>query len=273
MRQLRTLLAALIIAFAAPSAAQAFDTQPHNDITQDAFTAEGATPGSAAIGAVTNWFVDYYTNPDKNPYSGHANALIGVTRLGLARESWADSWVDAARKLHFDAESRAPGMPNLSSAPGIEREWQRLMYLTRQRLADASQRNDPLLVLTAIGTSLHAVQDFYSHSSWVEDPSPQPGRGGPGLAALGLGDTPTYFDVPRTARLGMPVYTGVRGIPRGHGNWRSDDNNALTNGLNKDWAGRPKYRQAYLAAYFATRQWIRAARGWLANDAAVERAR
>jgi hypothetical protein len=266
VRQLRPLIAALVLVLAVPSAAQAFDTQPHNDITQDAFTAEGATPGSAAIGAVTNWFVDYYTNPDKNPYSGHANALIGVTRLGLARESWPDSWVDAARKLHFDAESRAPGMPNLSNAVGIEREWQRLMFLTRQRLAEASQRNDPLLVLTAIGTSLHAVQDFYSHSSWVEDPSAQPGRGGPGLAGQGLGDTPTWFDVPRTARLGMPVYTGVRGIPRGHGNWRSDSNDALTNGLNKDWSGRPKYREAYLAAFFATRQWIRAARGWLGND-------
>jgi len=272
MRRLPILLALVSIACAAPPAAQAFDTQPHADITQDALTAEGASPGSAGIGAVTNWFVDYYTNPDKNPYSGHANALIGVTRLGIARESWPSSWVDAARKLHFDAESRAPGMPNLSSALGIEREWQRLMFLTRQRLAEASQRGDPLLVLAAIGTSLHAVQDFYSHSSWVEDPSSEPGRGGPGLAALGLGDAPTWFDVPRAARLGMPVYTGVRGVPRGHGNWRSDHNTSLRNGLNKDWAGRPRYRQAYLAAYFATRQWIRAARTWLGNDALWSRA-
>jgi hypothetical protein len=78
----------LAIAFAAslcamPAPAQAFDTGPHADLTRDALTSEGATPASASIAAVNNWFVDYYTNPDKNPYSGHASFLIGVTRLGL----------------------------------------------------------------------------------------------------------------------------------------------------------------------------------------------
>jgi hypothetical protein len=275
----------LAIAFATllcavPSSARAFDTGPHADITRDALLSEGASPASASITAVNNWFVDYYTNPDKNPYSGHASFLIGVTRLGLARENWPQSWVDAARKLHFDSESRFPAMPNLSTTAGVEREWQRLMYLTQRWLRYAKEKNDPVRVLTVIGTSLHAVQDFYSHSNWVEDPALVNGKsfgyGGPRTALRRYGDTPTWFDVPPEARRALvgdlAVFTGVKGIPRGHGNWRSGDNKTLSNGLNKDWSGRPKYQEAYITAYFATRQWIRAIRTWLGNEPLWNRA-
>jgi PLAT/LH2 domain-containing protein/CARDB protein len=275
----RTLLA---IAFAAallvlPATARAFDTGPHADMTRDALTAEGFSPAAASIGAVNNWFVDYYTNPDKNPYSGHANALIGVTRLGLARESWPNFWVEAARRLHFDFERRTLAMADLSKTEGIEREWQRLMWTTRYRqLHFAAQKNDPLQVLAIVGMTLHAVQDFYSHSNWVEDPGPENGRGGPGIASLGYGSTPTWFDVPpevrRTLVDNREVYTGVRGIPRGHGHWRSDDSKSLHAGLNKDWTGRPKYQEAYVTAYFASRQWVRAMRTWLGNEPLWRRA-
>lgn len=54
----------------APSSAQAFDTGPHADLTRDALTAEGFSAAAADVGMVDNWFVDYYTNPDDNPYSG-----------------------------------------------------------------------------------------------------------------------------------------------------------------------------------------------------------
>ena len=255
----------------APAAGQAYDTGPHADMTRDALTSEGFSAAAGDIGMVNNWFVDYYTNPDQNPYSGHANALIGVTRLGLARESWPASWVDGARKMHFDAETRTPAMPDLSKTAGVEREWQRLMFLTRARAQYAAQRNDPIRVMAVIGSSLHSVQDFYTHSNWVEDRVAADGRGGPGLAQRGLGEAPTWFDVPPAVRQTLvgnsEVYTGVKGIPRGHGNWQSDKNTSLAGGLNKDWPGRPKYRESYTAAYFASRQWIRAIRGWMGNEA------
>jgi len=270
-------LAASLCALPAP--ARAFDTGPHADMTRDALMAEGFTLPSANIGAVDNWLVDYYTNPDKNPYSGHANALIGVTRLGLARESWPDFWVEAARRLHFDSEQRTLAMPDLSKTAGIEREWQRLMWVTRHRqLRYAAQKNDPLLVLATIGTTLHAVQDFYSHSNWVEDlrPGLLSGRGGPAIKTLGYGETPTWFDVPpevrRTLTGTREVFTGVKGVPRGHGHWRSDDNNSLHQGLNKDWPGRPKFQESYITAYFASRQWVRAMRTWLGNEPLWNRA-
>ena len=118
----------------APASAQAFDTGPHADMTRDALTAEGAAPASATIAAANNWFVDYYTNPDRNPHSGHASFLLGWTRLGLSHEDWPQFWVTGARRLHFDYEQRALDMPNLSSTAGIEKEWDRLEYRARRLL-------------------------------------------------------------------------------------------------------------------------------------------
>jgi hypothetical protein len=260
----------------APGSAQAFDTGPHADMTRDALTAEGFGRAAADVGMVNNWFVDYYTNPDDNPYSGHANALVGLLRFGFNREDWLHQWVEGAQRMHFDAGIRQVGMPDLSKTSGIDKEWQRLMFLTRKWVQYAGRQNDPYAVMAVLGISLHSIQDFYTHSNWVEDPNPEDGRGGPGVASLGYGDTPTWFDIPPEVRAELKdnraVYTGVKGIPRGHGHWQSNKNRNLRDGLNKDWPGRPKYREAYVTAYFATRQWIRAVRTWLGNEPLWKRA-
>ena len=262
--------------FLSQGSAQAFDTGPHADMTRDALTAEGFGRAGADVGMVNNWFVDYYTNPDDNPYSGHAHALIGLTRFGFNREDWLPQWVEGARRMHFDAERRQVGMPDLSTTAGVEQEWQRLMFLTRKWVQYAGRQNDPFAVMAVLGISLHSVQDFYTHSNWVESPAREDGRGGPGLSSLGVGRAPTWFDVPPEVRKQLvgnrAVYTGVEGIPRGHGNWQSDKNEHLKGGLNKDWPGRPKYQEAYVTAYFATRQWIRAVRTWLGNEPLWKRA-
>ena len=276
-RRITIALVALAASAALPARALAFDTGPHADMTRDAMTAEGFSKAAADIGAVNNWFVDYYTNPSKNPYSGHGNFLLALVRLTPhADEGWPSSWVRAAQRMHFDSEKRKDEMPDLSTTAGVDQEWRRLAYITKERLAHASDEEDPLLVLTAMGISLHSLQDFYTHSNWLEDPSPEAGRGGPGLAAQGFGDTPTWFDIPEHVREKFvddkAVYTGVKGIPRGHGHWKSDHNTSLHGGLNKDWPGRPKFQEAYIAAYFATRQWIRAMRTWLADEALWSRA-
>ncbi len=269
----RTCAIAATIAFGAvPSIASAFDTGPHADLTRDALTSEGFGRAASDVGMVDNWLVDYYTNPDKNPYSGHASALIGVTRLGLARENWLQQWVAGARHMHFDSEIHDVGHPNLAKTAGIDKEWQRLMYLTRMWTRYAGRNDDPLRLMAVVGISLHAVQDFYAHSNWVEQLVATPGRGGPGLAARGYGDAPTWFDVPPDVRESLQIYTGVKGVPRAHGNWRSDDNKSLFSGLNKDWPGRPRYQEAYVTAYFASRQWIRAIHDWLGNEPLWRRA-
>ena len=261
--------------------ARAFDTGPHMDMTRDALTAEGFSAASADIAAVDNWFVDYYTNPGKNPYSGHANFFIGLTRLGLRPpEDWPVNDVAGARHLHFDAEQGSTIY--LGRTSGVEREWDRLIDMTR-RLLRHSATNTPERVLAVMGMSLHAVQDFYAHSNWVEDPRPgEFGLGGPGIASLGYGSHPTWFDVPPEVRQTLvgdrEVYTGVGDIPRGHGHWRSHllppfpGRPRSEEALNKDWPGRPYFQRAYITAYFATRQWVRAMRTWLGNEPLWNRA-
>lgn len=274
--RLLRLLVVPIVWLAGVTAAAAYDTGPHADLTRDALMAEGFSPSAADVGMVENWFVDYYTNPDKNPYSGHASWTIGLTRLGLPRESWPDYWVEAARRLHFDAERRTLPMPNLSRTAGVEQEWQRLMFITRKWAQSVGRREDPYLLMAVVGMSLHAVQDFYTHSNWVEDPAGKYGLGGPGVASLGYGDHPTWFDIPPQVRATLTedkaVYTGVVGVPRQHSHWREDLNRNLDHGLNKDWPGRPKYEESYVTAYFASRQWIRAVRTWLGNEPLWQRA-
>ena len=159
----RAMVIALVIGLClAPSAARAYDTGPHADLTRDALTSEGFGRAGANVGMVNNWLVDYYTNPDKNPYSGHASFLIGVTRLGLDRENWLNQWVEGARRMHFDAEKRQVEMPDLSNTAGVDREWRRLMFLTRKWVRYAGQRNDPYAVMSVLGISVHAVQDSYA---------------------------------------------------------------------------------------------------------------
>ena len=112
-------------------------------MTRDALTAEGFGAAGANVGMVNNWFVDYYTNPDDNPYSGHANALVGFLRFKLNHEDWLHQWVEGARRMHFDAEKRQVPMPDLSNTAGVDKEWQRLMFLTRKWVQYAGRHNDP----------------------------------------------------------------------------------------------------------------------------------
>ena len=260
----------------APASAQAFDTQPHADMTRDALTAEGFGRPGANVGMVNNYFVDYYTNPDDNPYSGHANALVGFLRFKLNHEDWLHQWVEGARRLHFDAEKRQVPMPDLSSTAGVDKEWQRLMFLTRKWVQYAGRQNNPLPSdggagnLAALGAGLLRAQQL--------------GRGSePGGRARwprgGLARIRRHAHLVRRAP-GDPCADDrqSRGLHRGEGHpararpLAVEQEQEPHGGLNKDWNGRPKYEEAYVTAYFATRQWIRAVRTWLGNEPLWRRA-
>ena len=65
---------------------------------------------------------------------------------------------------------------------------------------------------------------------------------------------------------------GTPGHPRKHEAWNTDRNRSLVKGMNKDWPGRPGYANAYMASYFAARQWVRGIRAWVGDDAFWARA-
>jgi hypothetical protein len=265
---MRAILLAAVAALALAAPARAFDAGPHTDMTRDALASEGFGRDAANVGVVENWFVDYYWNAKENPFSGHSDFITEAAAGADIHtiEFWPAAVVKGTNHMHFD--SSEAGFPDMSNPQGVDDEWQRLMKVTRALL---SQARDPLTVDAILGMSLHAVQDFYAHTDWVETVREYSSPDGPGWSPA-YGSHPTYFDIPKTVRGSKSVYSAVHDISRPHGKWNTDNNDSLARGMNKDWPRRPLYDKAYVTAYFASRQWVRAARGWLDNDALWARA-
>ena len=261
------LLAAAAALIGVPSGASAFDTGPHFDITRDALAAEGFSEQAIRYVQVTNWFTDLYENATSIPFSGHSgirNQIVGGGLFDFTR--WPDAVVRAADQSHFDGTSG--GFPTTAS---LTAEWDRLRRAVGGLVRETRDRRSPESLLTVLGISLHQVQDFYSHTNWLES-SGALGQG-PGWAGQGWGATPTWFDIPEPVRSAEVLYSGgSRGIARDHGSWRADENASLTRSNAKDWPGRPLYTEAHEAAYFATRQWVQAVRAYLGDEAFWARA-
>src|SRR5215216_5058424 len=241
----RSIAAAVVAALALAAApASAFDAGPHTDMTRDALTAEGFGSNAANVGVVENWFVDYYWNAKENPFSGHGKAITEMLAGAdpETMEDWPQFIVDGTNHMHFD--SSQPGFPDLSNPQGVDAEWQRLMRVTRSALASAKAAQDPLTVMAIVGMSLHTVQDFYAHTSWVETAGELGSPDGPGWSRA-YGSFPTYFDIPKSVRDSGAVYSAVGGVSRQHGKWQTDENDSHEHGMNKDWPRRPLYQKAY----------------------------
>ncbi|MEA2663102.1 MAG: hypothetical protein QOI11_46, partial [Candidatus Eremiobacteraeota bacterium] len=151
---------ALILPFA-PAAA--FDTGPHASITVDAMMRAGFNRKAADAAQVENWLTDYYTS---SPTLGSSAAQCDL------------------EKLHFD---------DVFSAGDVANYWSTLLANTKDAVKTAEQHNDVVEFYTVLGMSLHVVQDFYTHSNWVE----QIGASGPYL-------TRSWFDTAPPAG----VFTG-----------------------------------------------------------------
>jgi hypothetical protein len=268
VRRPRTILVlAVVAALTAPAGSQAFDTGPHSDITRDALIAEGFSSTAADVAVVNNWFVDLYSNASKIPQSGHAKTSVEIVGSLIGpRENWPEAVLTAANRTHFDAS-----IWDVANVAKAEAEWDRLQRATAQLLRSIKSvggANAELQVLSTIGMGLHALQDFYSHSNWMEKQG-FPGVDGTDWSTLTVGRTPTWFDVPKATRDALNVYIGdsTGHKERPHGAWNTDGNRSMAKGVNKDWPGRAGYPDAYTTSYFATRQWVRAVRSALGDEA------
>ena len=261
-----------VVLLAAPGGARAFDTGPHSDITRDALLAEGFGATAADVVVVNNWFVDLYSNSSKIPQSGHADTAVSVLGAFFENdEKWPQAVLDAANRMHFDAS-----IWDVANVAKAQAEWERLQRATTQLLRSIQSAGGPnkeLQLLSAIGIGLHSLQDFYSHSNWIEEQGVT-GVDGTDWTKLTFGHTPTWFDVPKAARDKLDVYIGASTghKDRPHGAWNTDGNRSMKKGVNKDWPGRPGYTNAYTTAYFATRQWVQAIRAALGDEALWRRA-
>ena len=157
------LVLAITLALAVASPALAYDTGPHSELTRDAMGAEGFRDDAIGVAQVNNWFVDLYENSSKLPYSGHGGFWRRLLTGAIRSEHWRDDVVAAADRTHFDSSTTY-----LFNTAGVTHEWDRLRRAVWTIAREARDQNDPAKLLTVLGVSLHQVQDFYTHTNWME---------------------------------------------------------------------------------------------------------
>lgn len=190
----------------------------------------------------------------------HADA----SREALASEGFGETAIRIVQVQNWltDFYSSSPTAPptlkaglerlhcdNLFSTAAIQNYHGRLLRNTKAAVEQATSDGDGLALLTILGVALHTVQDFYAHSNWVET-HPQGSSGGFRTDTL-------FTNPPRPGD--QPLFTGAYprlrpGATLLHGDYFS--------GLNKDSYVRPRWAEGYVFAYAASRQFLRAARGW-----------
>lgn len=200
----------------------AFDTGPHFDATEESLREAGFGTYPIQMVQLENWLTDFYSN---DPSFGSK---------------------DEVDLLHFD------NLPNLHA---VQVYWGHFTNNAKRAFTLYANANDPFAALAALGMTLHAVQDFYTHSNWVEL---HPFAGGQYRSI-------TYLDEPFAANVNL--YTGK---------YPTDGNINASNellyhgnygfGLNHDSYSRPKWDEAYVFAYVASRQWLQMVKLWVESQ-------
>jgi len=212
------------------SSALAFDTKWHADATRLAMEQNGFSADARLLCQFENYLTDYFSGGNAKVF----NPMPAEMKQGLGPGLQNVDDADVAR-LHFDA---------LTSEDQVESQWKALEANTRAALvkwaADPSVKSGyrPVVLMTVLGASLHAIQDFYSHSNWLRKAAPVAGA------------APLWFDVPEAERRKLDVKTG----------WYPDGTKTTVlyhREENKDATGRPLNPQAFEIATRASVDWVR----------------
>ena len=146
----------------------------HEDITEKACRA--LSFNESALDDIA-WHSDYVDSYLYNPLWWIPGG-IGRFKVSLAS-------FDELAKVHFDDNF---------SAPAVQRTWRRYTSGALAGLLWAAQRNDVYAARNILGISCHALEDFYSHSNWIDAPERR---------------TKTWFDVPKGDREKLAIYIGA----------------------------------------------------------------
>jgi hypothetical protein len=253
---------AALLALAGAAPARAFDTGHHQDMTRSALARAGFGDTAIQVVQLENWLVDFYAVHPLVTF--HNLGAINPDRTMVAMQHDLE-------KLHFD---------NLFTTEQVRDYWNLLLLNTRcafqvaagqppaarcdqvggltgPRFKQLAPSERVLTALTLLGMSLHAVQDFYSHSNWVESEA---------LPAVGEIQPRTWFAAEAAGGAHQAIFTGfypwVGGTPPlppspALVNFREhDDTVAGGVGLNKDAYARKGWEDAYIHAYLASREWL-----------------
>jgi len=132
---IRLALCLLVLLIGSNVMVTGFDTGHHNDLTRNSLEAMGYNTDAQKVAALCNFFDDYFA------YTLDFEVIEEV------------------KSLHFD---------NLITLENVTNYMTQLLINGRTAARNAATANDPLRYLCVLGAGLHAIQDFYTHSSWVE---------------------------------------------------------------------------------------------------------
>lgn len=204
----------------------AFDTWWHAECTRKAMVANGFSADARLAAQVSNYLTDFF--PAYN-IANEKLAASGISRLQLNGDL-------SYEYMHFDA---------VYSTDDIEQNWKLLFDNTVSALikyagsANVKPGFRLPVLFNIIGASLHTIQDFYSHSNWVNL-----------CVSKGQSPIPIWYDVDADAKKQLNLFTGAYpdGSSKGHKN-HSD--------LNKDCSARDLNKQAVEVAEKASIDWVK----------------
>jgi hypothetical protein len=207
----------------------AFDTGSHSDMTRTVLREHSFDGDSIKVVQVENWLTDYYSNSPT--YSRERRAVL--------------------EKLHFD---------NLFTTAQVDDYWAFLTNNLKTAAENAAREDDKLEMLVIIGIGLHAVQDFYAHSNWIET---HPRTGAEPYRS------DTYLGSNATSPIAVTaIHTGKYPADRTSGPWKApipldaELHGGYDAGLNHDSPIRPLWDEAYIFAYCASHELIDAFAKW-----------
>jgi len=229
-RSLRFVLIAVVICVVGSPFGYAFDTGHHFDVTRTVLHEKDFGDTAIEIAQIYNWLTDYYSSSPttKTPIQG-------------ARKVKRD-----LQTLHFD---------NLFTPQEIAIAWGWLMQNLETATREAARDDRPDHALILLGIAVHAVQDFYSHSNWVET-RPRPVNGAYRCETFLAAGSPQGEDL----HTGMFENTSYREPERAR--TRDEEHGSYDYGLNKDSHVRPLWDEAYVFAYCATHEVVAAMEQW-----------
>lgn len=222
------LIVFLLFFFWLPQRAFAFDTGHHSDLTRESLKDQGFGNTAIQVAQVENWLTDYFSN------------------------SPTSSIKSDVEKLHFDS---------LLTTTQVRNYWGRLTINTKNAVQQAAREKDTLKLISLLGISLHAVQDFYSHSQWVET---HPTTSSTSFRTDTWFSSPLPNNISLVTGIGTSTYKGTPPVGSlKHGGYANAPNCAPNCDLNKDSYVRPNWDKAYVFAYAGSREWVNAVHTWV----------
>ena len=214
-----------VISILASCRAMAFDTWWHAECTRKAMVANGFSADARLATQVSNYFTDFM-----------AVLNMGNDELEKIKINKALFRSDHSYDfLHFDA---------IYTTADIENNWKLILENTKAALRQfaASSTVEPgfrqIVLFNILGASLHIIQDFYSHSNWINT-----------YMGKGISPIPIWYEVEDIVRKKMTLFTGIYAKPfKGHVSHDS---------LHKDNSERLYNKEAVEVAERASIDWIK----------------